>query len=285
MKILILNNWFHGKNKIGLEKMLNYLGYEYEYGDNKKIKDYEVIYSPSQPIDVSKYPDKKFIFGPHFSVFPDNKLKKISNKNNSVYIQPSIWAAKQWIIKGADEYLPIKVLPFAVDIEKFKPIKEEREKIMLYYKTRDSKELDLLENFLKSKQIIYKIFSYKKRYQEEDYLRYLQECKYGIILGRHESQGFAIEEALSCNVPLLVWNAICMSQETISGYSKAESTTIPYWDSKCGEYFTKYDELEDKFNIFLEKVDKKEYNPRDFIINNLTEKHCGEVLKDIIESI
>ena len=46
----------------------------------------------------------------------------------------------------------------------------------------------------------------------------MQKAKYGIILDAHESQGFAIEEALSCNVPLLVWNTKFMSQEYGSRY-------------------------------------------------------------------
>ena len=33
-------------------------------------------------LDTSKYPNKKFIFGPHFSVFPNNKLYEIKNINN-----------------------------------------------------------------------------------------------------------------------------------------------------------------------------------------------------------
>ena len=38
--------------------------------------------------------DKNFIFGPHFSVFPDSKVNQLGH--NSIYIQPSIWACNSW---------------------------------------------------------------------------------------------------------------------------------------------------------------------------------------------
>ena len=63
-----------------------------------------------------------------------------------------------------------------------------------------------------------------KKYPEEEYIKYLQESKYGIWLGAHESQGFALEEALAINVPLLVWNVKYMSQEVRSNYKDIFAT-------------------------------------------------------------
>ena len=54
----------------------------------------------------------------------------------------------------------------------------------------------MLIDFCKKKNIIPFVFDYVKRYNEEDYLDCLKNAKFGIILDAHESQGFAIEEAL-----------------------------------------------------------------------------------------
>ena len=86
--------------------------------------------------------------------------------------------------------------------------------------TIDSIKNNILE-ILDSHNIEYKIFDYVNRYSEEEYIDYLQHSKYGIILDAHESQGFAIEEALSCNVPLLVWGAKTMNQEYRSNPSRS----------------------------------------------------------------
>jgi len=272
MKFLILGN-FHHKNKFGLELILNKLNIEFSYKNNlSDINNFDIIYSPSLPIDTSKFPTKKFIFGPHFSVFPDNKLNKINNiHKNSIYIQPSVWAKNAWI--NVENIIPLLPIPFPVDTVKFKPnnlIK--KEKVFIYFKRRSPNELNFLINFLKNNNINFVIFDYVRRYSEDSYLKYLKESKYGIILDAHESQGFAIEEALSCNVPLLVWNTKFMSQEYNSRYPNIPCSTIPYWDERCGEYFYNQNDFEKTFNLFINKLET--YQPRNFIIENLSLDAC-----------
>ena len=76
MKILFLNSWMHFKNENAL---INYKNIDctiirgiHEI-DNHNLDEFDCVFSPSEPIDVSKYPNTKFIFGPHFSIFPDYK--------------------------------------------------------------------------------------------------------------------------------------------------------------------------------------------------------------------
>jgi hypothetical protein len=283
MKILILSSSFHIKNKNGIIAVLNYLKWQYHFGNINDINNYDIIYSPGEPIDASKYPTKKFIFGPQFSVFPDNKMNIINNKyNNSVYIQPSKWAADVWINMGI-KHIPVLPLPFPVDTYKFN-VKENTpmDKVFVYFKRRKPSELHLLELFLKTKNITYRIFDYVKKYQEEDYLNYLQHSKFGIILDAHESQGFAIEEAMSCNVPLLVWNTRTMNQEFRSSYNEVPCTSIPYWDEICGEYFYDINELEEKYNTFIGKLDQ--YQPRQFILENLSVEKCAKKMETLIKN-
>jgi hypothetical protein len=284
MKCLILSTTFHIKNKNGLINVLNYLQWQYHFGNINDINNYDIIYSPGRPIDVSKYPTKKFIFGPHFSVFPDDKMSIINNKyNNSIYIQPSKWAADVWINMGI-KHIPILSLPFPVDTYKFNELNVDiRNNVFIYFKRRKPQELQFLELFLKTKNITYRIFDYLKKYQEEDYLNYLQHSKFGIILDAHESQGFAIEEALSCNVPLLVWNTKTMSQEYRSSYRDIPCTTIPYWDERCGEFFYEKEELENKYNTFISKLES--YKPRQYILDNLSVEKCSEKLVNLIKDL
>ena len=213
MKVLIIGT-FHHKNKEGLELMLSYLNFEYKWGNYYDISDYDLIFLPDNPIDTSKFPLKKFIFGNHFSVFPTNKIIHINNiHKNSVYIQPSEWASQVWRDMKAETFIPIKTLPFAVNVDKFKPIDSVKDKVFIYFKARKLEELNILTTFLNKKNIQYEIFDYRKKYNEKDYIECLQKSKYGIWLGRHESQGFALQEALSMNVPLLVWDVKSMNQE------------------------------------------------------------------------
>jgi hypothetical protein len=283
MRFLLYNTNLHVKNMEFIETMVKMLGWTFGIGRN--ISDYDIIYSPLEPIDTSQYKDKKFIFGPHFSVYPESSVEAIKYVDNSVYIHPSEWAANIWRVFDIPLKNRIYSYSFPVNVGKFSPIKsiDERDKVFIYYKRRDPRELEYLENFLKVNNINYRIFDYMRRYNETEYLDYLRESKYGIILDAHESQGFAIEEALSCDVPLFVWNASNMGQEYGSNFPKYYATTIAYWDNRCGEYFYRWDELLEKFILFMNRL--REYRPREYILENLTVEKCANRLKDLVNKI
>ena len=250
------------------------------------ISSFDAVYSPCDPIDVSIYPNMKFIFGPHFSIFPEkNHMGMIEGNTNVVYIQPSDWVKNLWEYNPICKNINIQSFAFGVDTEKFidtKPIID-REKVFIYFKHRNPLDLQLIEKFLITKNYEYRIFSYMHRYREEEYLDYLRESKFGIWIGGHESQGFALLEALSSNVPLLVWSVKSMNQEYGSSYDDIPATTIPYWDERCGEYFYNSTEIENSFNTFISKIDT--YKPREYILENLTMEICEQKLIKLIESI
>ena len=287
MKILIIDE-MHFKNKIGMLLLLVYLKLEYKFCHinevNKYIKDYDIIHFHHTPFNSSLFPSKKYIFGSAFSVFPNNKLMSINNiYKNSIYIQPSIWAANTWINFGAENIVPIKVFPFPVEVDKFCPIQHsQKNEVFIYFKRRKPEELEYVKQFLNYKNITYKIFDYVQKYNEEDYLKCLQNAKYGIIIDAHESQGFAIEEALSCNVPLLVWNTSFMSQEYGCNYPNIPCSSIAYWDERCGLYFYKVEEFETSYNEFINKLET--YNPRAYIMENLSPQKCGERFIELVAS-
>ena len=286
---LIIDTYLHHKNNNGLIKMLEYLKINYHFGKMSEIPNYKVIYSPSEPIDCSKYPDKKFIFGPHFHIhYNMTQLKIVQNiYNNAVCIQPSDWSRDVWKNVGASLYFPVISFPFPVDTEMFKPLEnatleKSSTNVFIYYKRRNPNELSFVIDFLNSKNISFKIFDYLKGYNEKDYIEYLHKCSYGIWLDAHESQGFALEEALSMNVPLLVWNITDMSQEYMSNYEKHPATTIPYWDERCGESFLHASDFEDAFQRFNENLSN--YKPREYILENLSVEPCSKKLVELINT-
>jgi glycosyltransferase involved in cell wall biosynthesis len=288
MKILYLKLGMHHKNDNAL---MNYKNIIYYITDNTNILDiidlnqFDCIYSPCIPIDVSKYPNSKFLFGPHFSVFPEKYSIELIKGMNSIYIQPSDWARDVWRYNSLCNNIRIESLPFGVDTDNFYPTKHitERNNVFIYYKRRQPQELNNLKSFLQNLNINFKIFDYISRYSEEDYINYLKESKFGIWLDAHESQGFALEEALSCDVPLLVWNATTMNQEYGSNYSDIPCTTIPYWDERCGEHFYSVDELHRTFNKFINNL--QNYKPREFILENLSIEKCEHKLIELIKKI
>jgi hypothetical protein len=285
MKILLINNGMHIKN---FESLLKYnidITVTNNYNlDIVDLSQYDAVYSPCGPIDVKKYPNIKFIFGPHFSVFPEKKHMDIIRGKNVIYTQPSVWAADVWKTNHLCEGIRVEPLPFGVDTNKFNETKiiSEREYIFVYYKARKYDEINYIMNFLSKFNYKIKVFNYLQRYNEEDYINCLHNAKFGVWVGRHESQGFALEEALSCNVPLLVWDVTSMNQEYGYNYPDIPATCIPYWDNRCGEFFTNSNELETVFNKFIDNL--YNYKPREYILENLSIIECEKKFIQLIKS-
>jgi hypothetical protein len=276
---LFINGYLHHKNYNALCKYKNI-----DIVDNINIAD--VIYSPGEYLPI--HPEKICIYGPHFSVFPNNKFFNLLKewKNNACYIMPSYWCIDLWAnYMNNNIKSKMYALPFGVETDLFNEIKPltNRNNVFIYIKNRDPNEINFICNFLNNQKISYNIFNYTIGYQEEDYLNYLQNSKYGIIINRHESQGFAIEEALSCNVPLLVWNVRSMKQEWGCNYDDYSATSIPYWDDNCGEYFHDAEELPEIFDKFMKKLEY--YQPRNYILENLSIDKCNQKFVNLINKL
>lgn len=287
MKILFIKSHIHHKNLhfiLNCKKISFYIIDSVNDINKIDLMQFDAVYSPCNAIDVSKYPNTKFIFGPQFSVFPEETLTIIKG-SKSVYNLLSQWVIDIWKLFPVCDNLNLVALPFGVDTDKFIDNKRiiEKNKVMIYFKHRNPADLHFIESFLKHKNINYSVFSYDKKYHENEYISYLKNSKFCIWIDAHESQGFALQEALSCNVPLLVWNVTTMNQEYGSNYSNLPATTTSYWDNKCGEIFYNTNDFEEIYNKFIENIEN--YNPREYILENLSTDACENRLIEFINNM
>jgi len=182
--------------------------------------------------------------------------------------------------------IPITYCPFGVNTDKFSPTQntKENKKIFIYFKKRNPDELKFVKEFLSKRNIKYIEFKYGK-YDEKYYINQLKKTKYGIWIGQHESQGFALLEALSMNVPLLVWSTKFLWQEyksTKYNNIHIRQITNPYWDNTCGEFFFEKEDFEKTFNIFINKLNY--YQPRKFILENLSFQICKQKFDKLLNN-
>jgi len=246
---------------------------------NLDLNNFDVVYCPGTVVDVIRYPNVKFIFGPHFSVFPEQHSMDRIRGPNSIYVQPSQWVVDLWKNSNNCNDIVIKPLPFGVDTDLFSAVDGVKENVFIYFKRRRTEELEFIKNIFDTSGISYRIFVYGS-YSETDYLSFIRTCKYGIWLDAHESQGFALQEALSINVPLFIWNVRLLSQEYHSYYPDVFATTIPYWDPICGEVIYDTSEFHEKFLDFLSKLSS--YRPRDFVLKELSIDVCEKRFIELI---
>jgi hypothetical protein len=74
-----------------------------------------------------------------------------------------------------------------------------------------------------------------------------------------------------------------MNQEYCSNYNDLPATTTSYWDTKCGEVFYNYMDLEDTYNKFICNIEN--YKPREFILENLSVDVCENKLMEVVNNM
>ena len=294
MKFLCLDTYIHHKNKIGFILMCQAKNIDYLISKSQADfdKDWDLVFIPSEYIDPRYFPYAKAImYGPHSFIFVNGVWRKnvLAFPSNCFYN-----VLCNWVKDLQEEFgglsMVTKPIPFAVDVEKFKP--KNQTKIydcFVYFKRRHTDDLNYIISILNKKNLSYKVIVYGK-YNEEDYIEILNSSKFGIWIGCHESQGFALEEALSCDVPLLVFNCTSMFQEYNEkneicyknelGHFFLKATSVPYWDERCGLTFTKQEEFIPNLDRLLAEYTK--FHPRDYIEKTLSPMACVDrLIKEI----
>jgi hypothetical protein len=107
--------------------------------------------------------------------------------------------------------------------------------------------------------------------KESAYHGMLRRCRAMLFLTENETQGFAYNEALSMGVPLLAWNCgrWCDPSRFEYKVGDAPATSIPYWDERCGLDFRTAADLPERLGLFLDKLRRGEFRPRDYVLENL----------------
>ena len=160
---------------------------------------------------------------------------------------------------------------------------------MVYIKRRHPAIVSHVCDFLRGKGIT-TLHTYKYgSYTEANYVRDLQRARFMVVLDAHESQGYALEEAMSCNIPLFVMDATSMYDEvnergsSVYAYlrpKKLTATSVPYWSDKCGVRFTDLSQRPAAFEDFTKKLDAGEFAPREYVLETLSPAVCMRRILD-----
>lgn len=219
----------------------------------------------------NKYPEKKILIGPLYSIENLKKLVEIVNSNNGIKILTASWPAYMNLVNEMNLGVSkekVSCFPSGIikksDVVKNKTYSQrKRNHCLVYFKKRDPKELSDLKNFLKLNNISYDVFEYGK-YKNVNLINSAKIASFGIVIGTTESQGFGIQSLLANNLPLVV---IDKNFNEYQGY-KLSGTTVPYWDDSCGLKVGNLEEFKKQLGNFISKLDK--FSPVDMVIQELT---------------
>jgi hypothetical protein len=280
----------HHKNKIAFKQLCDDMRHEYKEIENieELPKDTDLIWSPLAMIHPDSIPKKtKILFGPQFFTLPDPRhpLFYFDLEGKAVYNCLSEWVKNLYeeFVKG--QRIPFAPCPFPVDTKTFSPKEQDKEiDVLIYFKYRDNKILEELKTILSELPIKNDFIKYGE-YKETDYINLLNNSKIVLWIGCHESQGFAFQEALSMNKPILCYDVKSMLEEFGSnngkqfccyeehrGKKNLFATSATSWSAECGEKTHNMSDIPDLIIKMLDSLDS--YKPREFVLKNLSSEAC-----------
>jgi len=235
---------FTAFNELGVNYKLNEKGDINWFIQRNKALDTEPI---------TNFPN--LFIGPNIVDIPPYCPALMNYNNYVTSIVPS-----PWVKELHNKWLPDKkvtVWNAGIDYNRWYENKQPIEyEVMIYFKNRSKEDLNAVILFLKSKNIKYIIVEYGT-FNQDEFFDIISKSKYGLVIDGTETQGIAIAEMMSCNLPLLVWNV----KKTDAIFSP---TSIPYFDETCGKVFYDIEDLESTYNHFIQGL----YQPREYILKN-----------------
>jgi hypothetical protein len=206
-------------------------------------------------------------------------------------VQNCEWAAEMYRPWYGDR---VKVWKMGIDHEKYPPDPtiEKRFDFLIYDKIRWPETpayRGLLEFCLGSLQKAGLTFQYLRygrypRGRERAYHDMLRCSRAMLFLSENETQGFAYNEALSHDVPILAWNfgRWCDPYRFTVGLDDVPATSIPYWDDRCGVHFQGIEDFDTQLDVFRERLHRDDFAPREYVLDNLRLEQGARRYLDII---
>jgi len=228
---------------------------------------------------VSSMDGSHLIVGPNVVEGPLNAANLLRKPCVKTILVPSPWVKDLWIREDPDIEAKVEVWMSGVDTEFWTPSEHRRlsgtKKILVYVK---SSRTDVVEEVrLVCKALNYETeFIYAGKYNRNEYLRALRISQAMIVVGGFESQGLAMFEAWSADVPTLIWvnPSPPLSDRGATRYLRHQRGTepSPYLSDETGAFWSSLTEL----SQLVERLTSNGLNPRKWVLRNAQLKQSAE---------
>jgi hypothetical protein len=219
---------------------------------------------------------KKLIVGPTLVQTPYDYSNIIQDKNIDIILFPSSWP-KDWFNSLVPQLThKIKIWPSGVKISEKISTKD---RILIFKKDIPKNDYNQIIKIIKDKDVPYDIINYGK-FNKKYYHKKLLSASILVYLQTTESQGLALQEAWSYNVPTLVWKNKIWTKDKYSWSD--EKISAPYLTDEAGLFFTK-NTLSDILDNIINK--KYQFNPKKYCTENLSDKVSVQKYLEIIKNL
>jgi len=217
--------------------------------------------------------------GPNIMNRPNQFNYLLASKEVDVCLVPS-----QWIKVAYEEDAPalkgrVQSWSAGVDINYWSPGAMNRDCVLVYWKTEGIELCKKIEELLRK-------FGYKpvrityNSYDMSTYKSVLNKSKFAVFISRSESQGIALAEAWSMNVPTLAFDP---GQLTYLGRSYSPVSSCPYLTEDTGKAWKYLQELE----MLIQNFDSyaAQFDSRRWVLNHMSYEESTRALLAIIGSV
>jgi hypothetical protein len=114
-------------------------------------------------------------------------------------------------------------------------------------------------------------------HSQATYRKLLAQSRFMVFLCEHETQGFAYQEAMASNLPVLAWDPGFWEDPNRPKYSPdpVPACSVPYFSERCGLKFRHIDEFTSVLEQFLQRLES--FSPRHFVEKNLSMQASAEI--------
>lgn len=220
--------------------------------------------------------------GPNMVVWPSESNGIVGNSAIDCCIVPCEWCKVNY-----ERDLPslcgrIAVLPSGVDTAFWQPTIDTKSSniVIVYRKNSDETLCVNVENILRKYGWIPYRLTYGS-YQQNEYKDILNKARFAVFLSRSESQGLALAECWSNDVPTLVWDP---QEPTLIGKKMCwPISAAPYLSQSTGRLWRNLMELELILHNIITELPTIE--PRAWVLQNMSDDVCASRLLTVINNL
>lgn len=276
----------HERILLNLRAGLDRLGWPYELNDYRRLRAYrqDLACVIGKPHVLEKIPPGvPILFGAAGYAHPINKPDLLERYAIRDVLVPCEWMRAMCSPYWGDK---VKVWPVGIDTDLWSPATNDAKDVdvLIYDKVRWRRDkfipelTSIVESVARRTGLRTATITYGS-YREAEFLELVKRSRAAIFICEHETQGLALLQMLSANLPVLAWDRGGYWQDPTYYPHLVKFgpvTSVPYWDERCGRTFADFQDIPTAFDEFWHDVLGEAFRPREFILDSLTLEACAQ---------
>ena len=219
------------------------------------------------------------VAGPNNALFPEEADSILLDPAIDLVIVPSGWVRELFWASARQLIEKTRVCPSGVDTDAWKPSGSDREsQCIVYWKSGDEKFVEEIETLLESR-VLEPVRIRYGHYKTPEYKQLLDKSVLGVFVSSFETQGIALAEAWSMDVPTIVWDP--RDKVSHRGHSFTAGSSAPWISDSTGVTWASMADFSGTLDYAIRH--RQAFRPRDWVLEHMTDASCAAFLVSTIK--